>query len=66
MSVRDGPSSQAGAPDAWFRRGRPRPDDNALRDRKPLFDPDEVGENLVGGLIAVSFFFLEAAKDELC
>ena len=39
-------------------------EDDALGDRKTLLDPDEVGQNIVGGLIAVFLFFLEAAEDQ--
>ncbi len=38
--------------------------DDALGDRKTLFDPDEVGQNFVGVLIAAFLFFFEAAEDQ--
>ena len=40
-------------------------EDDPFGDGQALFDPDEVGQELVGRLIAVFFFLLEAAQDEL-
>ena len=39
-------------------------EDDPLGDGQAVFDPDEVGEDFVGGLIAISFFLLEAAEDQ--
>ncbi len=39
-------------------------EDDPLGDGKAFFDPDEVGQDFVGVLIAIVFFFLQAAEDQ--
>ena len=39
-------------------------EDDPLGDGEAVFDPDEVSQDFVGGLITVLLFFLEAAEDQ--
>ncbi len=39
-------------------------EDDALGDGEAVFDADEVGQDFVGGLVAVFFFFFQAAEDQ--
>jgi len=44
---------------------RSRFEDDAFGDRQAVFDPDEVGQELIGGLITVFFLFFETPKNQL-
>ncbi len=39
-------------------------EDDPLGDGEAVFDTDKVGQDLVGGLVAIFLFFLQAAEDQ--